>query len=342
MIKFLLITLSAVSLGWARDYHPNTYYGQPYQQYENKYYSPYSYAYQPKITNEDILKTKITIIDELKNQAAHNAHSCAHRQECLNLDRESLRNIQEKYREYPYLQAFFSDLGTKLAQAAESDRLVTEWVVYHSLLDGARKQYLDGVRINDPREVARAFMAKNAATQISGRATPIVKFNSDDLKIFILQQIEKNHQGCRGRESCLQSDIRIVADVMQNIKQDDPDRSNLEQLADLMQEEAFKQPFNTIKFYEGYYAMLAQQQPFLYKSLEQIEWSNLIKNTHLAHRRDPQILNHKEVKEESKVETQMKRQLEKQGEDLVGSIFGQLGNSDNQGQGGLLGSLFGG
>lgn len=341
MIKFLVIMLSATSLCWASGYYDNNY-RQPYQSYEDNYYSPYSSSHQPHLSKDEILKTKTTIINTLKDQAARNASSCTNRQECLKLDQESLKNLQEKYRKHTYLQDFFSVLSSKLSQAIESDNVVSELLVYSSLSDGARRQYLDGIRINDPREAARAFMSKHTTTQLSRQTSKVVKFNLDDLKMYILQQIEKNHQGCRGRESCLQSDIRSVTDAVQIIAKNDPDRSNLEQLADLMQEEAFKQPFNTIRFYEGYYATLTQQQPFLYKSPEQIEWNQLVKNMRLAQRRDPQILNQAEVKEESKVETQMKHQLEKQGEDLVGSIFGQLnGNGSDQGQGGLLGSLFG-
>lgn len=342
MIKFLVVALSATSLSWARDYYYNDY-APSYHSHEDNYYSQYAYPYSPHLSKSEILKTKATILTALKDQAARNARSCTNRQECWNLDYESLQNLQEKYRKYTYLQDFFSDLSSKLSQAVQSDKVVTELTVYHSLSDAARKQYLDGIRINDPRQATRALTLKHAATPLSRQTEIAVKFNLDDIKMYILQQVERNHQSCRERESCLQSDVRVITETMQSINKNDSNRSNLEQLADSMQEEAFKQPFNTVQFYEGYYATLMQQQPFLYKSQEQMEWNKLVKDMRLTQRRDPQILNHKEVKEESKVETQMKRQLEKQGEDLVGSIFGQLNrDGGKQGQGGLLGSLFGG
>lgn len=340
MIKFLLITLSVTSLSWARGYND---YESPYSSYSGDYYTSYDYPSSSQPSKAEILKKKMTVLNELREQSIRNARSCNNRQECLSLDQESLQNIQGKYGKYFYLQEFFSELNHKLNQAIESDTVVTELVVYHSLSDTARKQYLEGIRINDPQKVAADLIYRYSAGQHPRQAVPAVKFNIDDLKIYVLQQIEKNHQGCRERESCAQSDIRSITEVANILKRNDPDRSNLEQLIDSIQEEAFRQPFNTVLFYESYYATLTQQQPFLYKSQEQTEWNKLVKNMRLTHRRDPQILNHKEVKEESRVETQMKRKLEKQGEDLVGSILGQLNNDgNNQGHGGLLGALLGG
>lgn len=354
MIKFLLITLSVTSLSCAREYD---YYRSP----SSSHYSYYaddedgrSYGYSssrsPRPSEAEILKIKTDILDELKKQAIHNAQSCNDRQECWSLDQESLQNIQGKYRKNTYLQDFFSELRRKLKQATDSDIAVTELTVYDALPDKVRQQYLDGVRINDPKKIAGSLMAKYSGgqrfQQQVQQSGPNVKFNIDDLKMYILQRIEKNHQGCRGgRENCLQSDVRIVTETSRILgAENEHDQASLEQLTESMQDEAFKQPFNTVSFYEGYTVTLIKQQPFLYKSPERIEWNNLVKKTRAIHYRDPQVLNHAEVKKGSTVKAQIERKLEKQGEDLLGNIIGQLndGGSKQEGHGGgLFGSLFG-
>ncbi|WP_032112601.1 hypothetical protein [Candidatus Paracaedibacter symbiosus] len=338
MIKFLLMSLGATSLSCALDYNPH---------FSETYYSSfrepthYSQSYSKRVNAIDLMNVKIKILDELRMAAYRNKDVSSNRTEGLSLDQQSLQLVQEKYRQYSNLQSFFADLKSKLNQAAMADQFVSEWEVYQSMSETARQQYLSGVRINEPNQSVATLRGKQGRGQAMASPNAVVKFNLDDLKMYLLPQIEKNHQRCGGRDNCLQSDINLVKDMMQTIQQGNPDRNTFSQLAEQMKEESSKQLFDSIKFYADYYAYLVQSHPLLYKSKERQEWNDLTKTVRVTEHREAQILNRVEVKEESKPEAQMKRQLQQSGENIVNDLFGQIrGGSSHQGQG-IFGSLFG-
>ena len=333
MLKTVLIILSATSLSWASNYsHYNSYYGHK-QDYK---------AYDPQKAAAELLQKKLKIMEDLKQAAARNHHLCQNRKECLNLDQQSLDQTLEKYYYTSEGQDLFAHLKTQMGQTAESDIATTEWDVYNSLSATGQQQYKTGVRINSPAQAIDQLKAANSSSK-SVSTQKEIKFNIDDLKIYLLQEIEKNHQQCDRRSNCLQSDIQLVQQMKQYCPAHDSTREVFEQIADSMQDRAQKQPFDTLHFYQLYQDYLSKRYPLLYKSQDRQQWNDMIKTIHPSKRRDPAILNHNEIKEESKPENQAKKQLQKEGEKLATGLLDQVFGGSGKGQGSdLLGNLFGG
>lgn len=336
MLKFIIIILGTTSIGWASKY---PYYNSNYN--SNKWDTQDYKTYDPKKEAAELLAKKIKILNELTIGAERNQQICDNRQECLMLDQQLLQQLQEKYRQSYEVHDLFSNLSVQLKQAAEKDIVVTEWDVYNSLSESAKQQYRQGVRIN-PLHQAVSDKRQSYAAATSHQAA---KFNLDDLKIYLLQQIEKNHQRCGSRDSCLQSDLKLVQEVSHTLQKDNPDRAVFEQLADIMQDSAFKQSFETVKFYKMYGDYVVKQHTLLYKSPERIQWNELVKTIRPGARRDAQIINQAEVKEKSKPENQMKQHLKAKSEDLAKGVLDQVlggsGAADQKRAGGLFGGLFG-
>jgi hypothetical protein len=247
---------------------------------------------------------KQTILSELQKTVAHNHKICASRQECLRVDLQSLHQLQEKYRDSYDVQGFFQDITQELKRSADADVAVTELDVYKSMPDSVKQQYLQGIRMNDPQQAVRSLTAKHdrdASSENSPPANSKIKFNVEDLKIYLLQQIEENHEDCGSRDSCLQSDLKIAAEIAQNLNDTDPGISEFTQLVPTMKRNAFKQPFDTEKFYNLYHDALVHQYSMLYKSSDRIKWTDLVKNIDTIHTRDPQITNAEKVQEKAKI-----------------------------------------
>ena len=336
MLKFIIIILGTTSIGWASKYpsyssHYN-YYGSRAQDYK---------MHDPKKEAAELLDKKIKILDELTSGAKHNHQNCDDRQDCLMFDQKFLQQLQETYRENG-LRDWFVSLSSQLKQALETDIVVTEWDVYNSLSETAKNHYRDGVRINPPHQPAANDKSRSIGSHTS---SPVAKFNLDDLKIYLLQQIEKNHRDCKSRAQCLQSDLKLVQDMARILQKNNPDRLVFEQLAETMQENAFKQPFETIQFYKMYEDNLLKKHVLFYKSPARLEWNDLAKKIRPTQRRDAQIINQDEMKKQSKPKNQVKQQLKEKGENLANGlldhVFGGGGTTDQGNAGGLFGGLFG-
>ena len=335
MLKFIIIILGTTSIGWASKY---PYYSSNYN--SDKWDTQDYKTHDPKKETAELLAKKVKILNELIVGAERNQKICDNRQECLMLDQQLLQQLQEKYRQRYEVKDLFTNLASQLKQAADKDIVVTEWEVYNSLSEGAKQQYTQGVRINPPHQAASSEKQSHATAKPSQEA----KFNVDDLKIYLLQQIEKNHQRCGSRDSCLQSDLKLVQEVSHTIQKNNPDRAVFEQLVDAMQDSAFKQSFEAAKFYEMYGDYVVKQHALLYKSQERLQWNNLVKTIRPGARRDAQITNQAEVKEKSKPENQMKQQLKAKGENLANGLLDQVlqgsGAADQKGAGDLFRGLF--
>lgn len=356
MFKFLMITLWTTSVCWASNY---SYYNHRYQSddWDTPGYRSYDQNKEARAAAElkaqeekkvkqaqeaaKLLDKKIKILNQLKGGAERHQQICNNRQECLGLDQQLLQQLQKKYRDIYSLQDLFNDLSAKMQQAVAADIVVTEWDVFNSLSESAKQQYREGLRINLPNQSA----SKNFKSSQKGKElNKIAKFNLDDLKIYLLQQIEKNHQHCRGRDSCLQSDLKLVQNVEANLSANNPDRTAFDQLKDSFEDRAVKQPFEGLNFYNMYYdAYVIDQSTLLYKSKERIQWNELVKAMPQAHYRNAQITNQKEVKEKSKPENQMKEQLKAKGENLAQGLLDQVigGSGDQNGAGNIFSGLFG-
>ncbi len=338
MIKFLVIILSITSAS-ATDY-------SGYYNYNSKTRQGYSDSYKQKIDPAKALMKKQTILSELQKTVAHNHKICASRQECLRVDLQSLHQLQEKYRDSYDVQGFFQDITQELKRSADADVAVTELDVYKSMPDSVKQQYLQGIRMNDPQQAVRSLTAKHdrdASSENSPPANSKIKFNVEDLKIYLLQQIEENHEDCGSRDSCLQSDLKIAAEIAQNLNDTDPGISEFTQLVPTMKRNAFKQPFDTEKFYNLYHDALVHQYSMLYKSSDRIKWTDLVKNIDTIHTRDPQITNAEKVQEKAKFENKVKHDLNKKGTDLANNFLDQIvggGTPDQKGKG-LFDGLFG-
>lgn len=341
MIKFLVVILSITSVSWAKYSNYSTY-----SNYNNGMNQGYFIPPQQKIDPAKILNKKLTILNDLKKAVGHNHQICGNHQECLNLDQQSLRQFQQKYRDSYEMQDFFQDLTQKMKQSVDADIAVTELDVYKSMPDSVKQQYMEGVRMNDPRQAVNKLTAKygmNSFTEASEPSNSKAKFNVEDLKIYLLQQIEENHEECGSRDSCLRSDLKIVADVAQNLKETDPGLGEFKQLAVTMKRHSSKRAFDTIRFFDMYRDALVNQYSMLYKSPERLQWIALVKNIDIIRTRDPHIIDAAKVQEKAKPENKMKQELKQKGTDLANGLLDQLvggTSSDQKGQG-LFGGLFG-
>lgn len=338
MIKFLVIILSITSVS-ATGY--STYYS-----YNSKTRQGYSDSYKQKIDPAKSLIKKQTILSELQKTVAYNHKICGNRQECLRVDMQSLRQVQKKYRDSYDVQEFFQDITQELQHSADADVAVTELDVYKSMPDPVKQQYLQGVRMNDPQQAVRSLTAKYSRDPSSENSLPAnskIKFNVEDLKIYLLQKIEENHETCESRNKCFESDLEIAAEVAQNINDTDPGVGAFTQLVPTMKRNAYKQPFDTEKFYSLYHDALVHRYSMLYKSSERIQWTELVKNIDTIHPRDPHITNADKVQEKAKFENKMKHDLKKKGTDLANNFFDQIVGGETSDQKGksLFDGLFG-
>lgn len=337
MIKFLVIILSITSVS-ARDY--TSHYS-----YNNNVRQGYSDPYKQKIDPVKILAKKQTILNEFQQAVTHNHKMCDNRQECLRVDQQSLRQLQKKYYDSD-VQDFFQDITQEMKYAIDADIAVTELDVYKSMPGPVQQLYLQGVRMNDPHQAVKSLTAKFDASASSDDSRPSrskVKFNVEDLKIYLLQQIEENHETCGNRNSCLQSDLKLVTDVAQNLNDTDPGVGEFTQLAPTMKRNALKQPFNTIEFCNLYRDVLGKGYSMLYKSKERRQWTQLVENINTIQTRDPHIMNAEKVQEKAKFENKMNRDLKKKGTELANNFLDQIvggGASDQKGKG-LFDGLFG-
>lgn len=349
---YLLNILSTIVFA---DYYSQYYHSQPQQPvyqssyYDKRYSSPHSSFYsqpQVKLSDAEMLNAKIEVLNEIRDAVYKSHDMCLSRTECRGMDTQIFASVRSRHQRDTHLSGFFTDFEQQLSKAYNAPA-ATEWDVYNSLSTEAKHQYQLGVRINNPKTVVSKWMrpASYQGQKTHQRERSAPQFNLDDLKMYILQQVETTHQSCGNREACLQSDNRIIDSIVQLLGQDDPMRNDLAQLKDTINSR-LKQSFDTQEFVEIYYDSLVDKIPFLYRDKERVEWAKLAKTFKVGHSRNPQILNQVQIEEDAKPENELRNHVKnttkqagkKAVDDLFGAVLGGKGNHKDLG---LFGKLFG-
>jgi hypothetical protein len=217
-----------------------------------------------------------------------NHNYCKSRGECLNLDLGALTNFINSHPTHP-AKPLFQNVYNIIRQDSQQQKFVTQWVVFQNLSQHRQEEYRNGVRITPIRPQYVRTPAGSTAPAF---------FNQDDVLTSLLQAIEHRHKNCEEYITCLSGDLQIIKSLHDRLALNDPVRSSLKNLKQIIKNLANQKIFNTNLYLTLYNPLSADWGNTLKKhkakkiaSYGYAEWRQIAKNSQAVSWHAPRMTN---------------------------------------------------
>lgn len=267
-------------------------------------FSSFVYSSQKPVTEqekpkEEEKKNEIdTILNEVIVDAEQVLTTCRTYEDCEKavfkiIDREKVSNRGN----YPAIK-ILDRIERELRDEASSRRFVSQLIAFNALTPEGQNNFRAGVRIKSLSATLQDAKSLYGDSRSSTFSKTTVKRESphlykDDVFIFIIQEMEKNHASCSNYAECLRNDISIIKKVEDLLDKNDPILYQVVELQNKVLEQARSQKFNPLPVLEKYRDLNEGLKPAVVSNVnpDEIKWDKIRTPANAVEWRAPEFVN---------------------------------------------------